>query len=230
MITSDNKRGHVDMLIFCVLDNTVYFGLDETGNSAPPQRDADGVYHVAGDLILSSKTAQHALFKALKPLIDQGKSKNCILVAPLPRYVSGGCCDAAEHMPNRRDPDFAHRLLQDLKEAAENLRDFLFKRGLKQVKVLDPQVSWRGADAGEIWGDDPVHPTAVGYEKLAEGVDTICTGLESGGKKRARSNSYETGDGPSSLHHRSRPRMGAGGFYRGGGTGGRGRQRRPLPA
>jgi uncharacterized membrane protein YgcG len=214
------EKGHVDMIVFCVLDNSVYFGLDENGSTVQPQRDEEGKYHVAGDLILCSKTAQHALFKALKPIIDQGKRKNCILVAPLPRYVSSGCCDAADHMPNRREPDFAFRLRQDLKEAAENLRDFLFTGGLKQVKVLDPQVSWRGTDDEEIWGEDPVHPTAVGYEKLAEGVEAICTGLESGGKKRARSNSYETGDGPSGLQHSSRQRLSADGYYRGGGTGG----------
>jgi hypothetical protein len=101
---------------------------------------------VVGDLILSSKTAQHALFKSLKPLIDQGRNKNCILMAPLPRYISNGCCDVADHMPNRKDSDFSQGLFQDLKEAADNLKDFLFTAGLRQVKILDPQVSWRDED------------------------------------------------------------------------------------
>jgi hypothetical protein len=33
------QEGHVDILIFCVMDNSVYFGLDEAGNTAPPQKD-----------------------------------------------------------------------------------------------------------------------------------------------------------------------------------------------
>jgi hypothetical protein len=218
------EKGHVDMIIFCVLDNSVYFGLDESGNTAPPQRGEDGSYHVIGDLILSSKTAQHALFKSLKPLIDQGRNKNCILVAPLPRYINKGCCDAADHITNRSDTDFGKRLLTDLREAANNLKDFLFTAGMRQVKILDPQVSWRDSDDSEVWGEDPVHPTAAGYEMLAAGVEAMCNGLESGGKKRARSDSYETGDGPSGLPHNNRPRLGASSYGRGsgGGAGSRG--------
>jgi hypothetical protein len=36
------EKSQVDMIIFCVLDNSVYFGLDEAGSTAPPQRGKDG--------------------------------------------------------------------------------------------------------------------------------------------------------------------------------------------
>jgi hypothetical protein len=107
-------------------------------------------------------------------------------------------------MPNRSERSFSHQLLEDLKEMTINLRDFCFTSTFKAVKILDPQVSWKGANAEELWASDPVHPTAVGYEKLAAGVEAICISIESGAKKRARSNSFETGDGPSGLHYRQR--------------------------
>jgi hypothetical protein len=73
-------------------------------------------------------------------------------------------------MPNRRSRNFGRQLLDDLKEATNNMRDFVFTSTFKKMKILDPQVSWRGASTEEIWGADPVHPSVAGYSKLAAGV------------------------------------------------------------
>jgi hypothetical protein len=60
----------VDAVIYCVLDNSIYYALTEAGDTRPAKRDADGKYHMEGDLIVSSKSAQHILFKSLRPLLD----------------------------------------------------------------------------------------------------------------------------------------------------------------
>jgi hypothetical protein len=125
-------------------------------------------------------------------------------MSPIPRYLQEGCCKSDEYMPNRKSRNFGRQLLDDLKEVTINMRDFVFTSTFKMMKILDPQVSWRGADTEEIWGADPVHPSVAGYAKLAAGVEAICLSIESGAKKRARSNSFETGDGPSGLHNRHR--------------------------
>jgi hypothetical protein len=220
----------VDAVILCVLDNNIYYGLTDTGETCLPKKDKDGNYHIEGDLIVCSKSAQHTLFKVLTPIFDAACSKPCILMSPMPRYLHESCCNQEEHMPNRRGRIFGQHLLDNLKEATANLRDFCFTSTFKAMKVLDPQVSWRGTSLDEVWGADPVHPTAAGYGKLAAGVEAICLSIESGAKKRARSNSFETGDGPSSSHTRQRsfdsgsrgPHRGAGTVGRGG-RGGRGR-------
>jgi hypothetical protein len=155
-------------------------------------------------LIVCSKSAQHALFKLLTPIFDVASHKICILMSPVPRYMQEGCCKSEEHMPNRRSRNFGRQLLNDLKEATNNMRDFVFTSTFKTMKILDPQVSWRGASTEELWGADLVHPSVAGYAKLAAGVEAICLSIESGAKKRARSNSFETGDGPSGLHNRQR--------------------------
>jgi hypothetical protein len=68
-----------------------------------------------------------------------------------------------------------------------------------------------------------VHPTAAGYRKLAAGVEAICLSIASGAKKQARSNSFETGDGPSSLHNREMtPEAATTGYQRGSSRGGAG--------
>lgn len=136
----------VDAVVFCVLDNSIYFGMDDNGDLRPPQRDSSGKFHVHGELVVSSKSAQHVLFTSLRYLLDAAGGKNAIICSPLPRYTAGGCCDDQEHIKNRDRPGFESNLNSELKSVAENLRDFLFTSGYKLIKVLDPAVSWRGRE------------------------------------------------------------------------------------
>jgi hypothetical protein len=95
-------------------------------------------------------------------------------------------------MPNARLQNFSAQLEKDLKETAEHLRDFFFTAEFSAVKTLDPLMSWRGTDVGLLGGDDPVHPTEPAYQKMAASVTSILTSMESGARKRARTNSIET--------------------------------------
>jgi hypothetical protein len=103
-------------------------------------------------------------------------------------------------MPNRKLMTYEHQLQSDLKETAENVRDFFFTSGNKLVKILEPAMSWRGKETSCIWGDDPIHPTEKAYELMADGMVTILRGMESGARKRPRTNSYETGFSARSPH------------------------------
>jgi hypothetical protein len=160
----------LDLVIFFMLDNNVYYALQEDGNTCPSRKDNTGCFHVDGDLFTCSKSAQHILFNQLKLMLELAKNKNCVLVSPLPRYIKVGCCTDAEHMANRATEGFERQLLQDLKEMAENFRDFAFTAGYRHFKILDPQVSWRGLGRDEVWANDPIHPTTAAYKKLAEGA------------------------------------------------------------
>jgi hypothetical protein len=187
------EQKKIDVVIYCVLDNSVYYSLLDDGCTKTAFKDKTGKFHMEGDIIISSKSAQHALFKILQPLLEATGGKPSILCSPLPRYVKVGCCEEEGHMPNRRLRTFEHQLLGDLKETAENFRNFLFTSGNKLIKVLDPAVSWRGKDTSDIWGDDPIHPTEMAYGLMAEGAITLLRHMESGARKRPRTNSTETG-------------------------------------
>jgi hypothetical protein len=186
-------RTRIDVLVLYVIDNNVYYSLLDDGSTQAAVKDREGRYHMVGDVIVSSKLAQHALFKLLLPLVEAAGGKPCILCSPMPRYVTAGCCDDPGHMPNRRLRTFEQQLCGDLKETAENFRDFLFTSGNKLVKVLEPAVSWRGRETSSIWGDDPVHPTDKAYDLMSDEVMMLLRSMESGARKRPRTNSYETG-------------------------------------
>jgi hypothetical protein len=131
----------LDAVIFCVVDNNVYYAMDEMGDLKMPLRDQEGVYHVKGDLTLASKSAQSQLFNTIRPMLAVAHGRNMLLCAPMPRYLIGGCCTNLTHVANRSSPRFEVNLVKELKETADHLRDFLFTSGYRQVKVLDPAVS-----------------------------------------------------------------------------------------
>jgi hypothetical protein len=209
----------VDTVVFCVLDNNVYYSVTEGGDSSQAKKDKDGEYHIEGNIALSSKSAQQILLKTVKPMFDAARGRNIIVCAPMPRYLKAGCCSNDNHVANRKLAGFENNLLRDLKETAEHVRDFVFTPGHKSAKVLDPAVSWRNRDSADIWGDDPVHPMEAAYGLLAEGILQICNNMES--RKRARTSSNETWvPGPDSALNRQRGGRGArGGSVRGGGGG-----------
>jgi hypothetical protein len=211
----DKKR--IDVVVLCVIDNNIYYSLLDDGCTQAAVRDRDGKYHMIGDVIVSSKSAQLALFKLLMPLVEAAGGKPCILCSPLPRYIVAGCCDDPSHMPNRRMRTFEHQLGGDLKETADNFRDFLFTSDNKLVNVLEPAVSWRGTETSDNWGGHPIHPTDKAYDLMSNGVMMLLRSMESGARKRPRTNSYETGSSG------RRPPLNRGHTSGGSGSGGDGR-------
>jgi hypothetical protein len=183
----------VDTEVFQLLDANVYWALQEDGSAIAARCGPDKKYHMDGDIITSSKSAQHSLFNNLRPLFEAVNGKDFLLVTPLPRYVIDGCCYDTEHMPNRRLPGFEQQLMDDLQEVATNFKAFLFTGGPKNGKIVNPQISLRGLQRHEIWDKDPVHPRDGAYDKLAEGIIRVATNLEDAGKKRRRTDSLDGG-------------------------------------
>jgi hypothetical protein len=92
MIHDKLQEVKVDAVVLCLVDNNTYYGLTDAGETSLPKRDKEGHYHVEGDLIVCSKSAQHALFKLLTPIFDATSHKTCILMSPVPRYLQESCC------------------------------------------------------------------------------------------------------------------------------------------
>jgi hypothetical protein len=79
------------------LDGNIYWALQEDGTTISARLGADKKYHMDGDLISISKSAQHSLFKNLKSILEAINGKD---------FLVGGCCSDEEHMANRRLPGF----------------------------------------------------------------------------------------------------------------------------
>jgi hypothetical protein len=171
----ENKQ--VDCVVFALADNNIYQAM-YNGETSPALKDSEGNYHVCGDLVLSSKSAQHSFFNSLKPVFDKVRGKHVLFMTPLPRYIVSGCCNDAEHMANRSQLGFEQQLLKDLTDTAENFKNFMFTSGYKNVKVLDPCISIRNMQEEELWETDPVHPKTAAYHRIADSAVWLTNNME----------------------------------------------------
>jgi hypothetical protein len=74
----------------------------------------------------------------------------------MPRYLRESCCDELEHAPNRYTPGFEDGLRKALSEFRTNHKDFIFTRGLRGFKVIDPSPVLPNITGDfNIWGEDP---------------------------------------------------------------------------
>jgi hypothetical protein len=70
----------------------------------------------------------------------------CVYVSPIPRYVTGKCCDSADHVENYDGDDFESEIISGI-ESQKRLLDFW---------ASEHQLSYRIVDATELV--DPVDP------------------------------------------------------------------------
>ena len=67
-------------------------------------------------------------------------------------------------------------------------KDFLFSSGLRGFKIINPGICIPETDEeGELlWGEDPVHPLYLGYEKLVDTIEEEANILRSGSRAGKR--------------------------------------------
>jgi hypothetical protein len=112
------------------------------------------------------------------------------LLTPMPRFLREACCDELEHAPNRYWPGFEEGLRKNLSEFRSNHKDFLFTRGFRGFKVIDPSPALPNiAGESNIWGEDPVHPLTEGYERVVDLLEKEILMRSAAGGKRTASDS-----------------------------------------
>ena len=177
-------------VIYHLLDNNIYFELGEDGSKSLPKKGPDGKYHVLGDLAIADKDGQYAILKLCEPLWEAAKGKSMVIISPMARFITAGCCQDPGHASNRQNPDFYTKMREELTACTGNIKDYLFTSGLRHGRVMDPARCIRGLVAAEIWDSDPIHPRDAIYDLLADGAVTVGKSCGSGQTKRKRSSEH----------------------------------------
>jgi hypothetical protein len=168
-------------VVLQLLDSNIYYVRGADGTRELPKKEADGRYHVKGELMVASYEQQTEHFHALKPILDTIGKRPCLIVSPMPRFIIDGCCKDARHVSNRLDPFFQDDQLDQLNHRRGN------------VKIVDPAMELRGLENDDIWFVDPIHPIDPIYRRLAIAVITIAASVnedqEHSGTKRRRTDS-----------------------------------------
>jgi hypothetical protein len=168
--------GEKDALFLDLFSNCAYLGTDEMGFPKPAVRSAqDGFYHILGELQAAPKTVLQKIMTDSEPLLTAAGKATSVLVAPLPRYVSGKCCNDDSHITNFAEVQY----MCELKKPAEVFAA-LMSNGNHKVFTLSDLVP-DNADllyeatgvigGGGVWASgDPVHLSKAAYQEIAKAL------------------------------------------------------------
>jgi hypothetical protein len=160
-----------ETVVIQLLDNSIFFGKTEEGALMPEMKGPDGKFHLNGDLKVAGGDRQFEILNMLKPILDLVKEMQVILISPLPRYVSNGCCDKRDHVANHFQRGFKDKILAKLSEVKANTKNFMFMNHYRNVTVMDPAM--RGVPEEDIWDSDPIHPKDTFYNSMAKSVAVL---------------------------------------------------------
>ena len=106
------------------------------------------------------------------PILRTSKGTNIILIGPMPRYAVSKCCHDTAHITNFQDEAYSTDMAARLKETAKHIKNMIFTRRLKGVKLVNPiaLMGNTGQKALALWGKDPVHPSDLAYQKMARAI------------------------------------------------------------
>ena len=153
-------------------------------------------YHVHGDSVFIPKELQYSTFVLSKPILEAAALHKIILVSHLPRYLHESCCQDASHVSNLGEDDYQPRLEEAVTGCRKNLKDFAFRHGLRNLRVVCPWTHLK-CIVEDIWADQ-VHLNRVGSDVVASLLIKTAeqtVGMELGGDKRRGRGGGSVGSG-----------------------------------
>jgi hypothetical protein len=194
-----------DTVVIDPISNSVFCGTDEAGNLVDPIKDAEGKWHIPGEMAGRPKTVLKRILGNCSSMFEPDLKPKLVILVPIPHCVTGKCCDSAQHITNIADPEY----IAEMDATIEMLEDLLTAWGQSVMDRADifhfRTVTDDPDDAtvslmvrGEtIWStDDPVHANPVLYKALAADIlnligvsDAACADVGAGAgppAKRAR--------------------------------------------
>jgi len=149
-----------------------------------------GKYHLLGDLDIVQENSFKTLVAKLMDSFSMEKNATKVILPPLPRYVTGACCDDVGHAHNSRDPVKSLGLCKKVGGLRKILKEMVVKSGVERVWIPDIMGGLFGEGEGKglngkdvlsgasgIFSKDNVHLSNAGFEKLTgmilQGIERI---------------------------------------------------------
>jgi hypothetical protein len=198
-------------------------GTDNRGLPLPALQDEDGTYHIEGQLDIAPLRSLTIVANMGKTLIEAAGSAKVIVVLPVPRYVTAGCCTSPGHITNRCEADY-QALLASAAHTCKSVMEDVMTGSNANIIYYNPVstfndgplVDMKSSTGDCIWsGDDAVHLTDAAYGDIGAVILDLWRNSEFMARKRVDSIIVEGGSG--------RGQGGRGGYRGSGGGMGRGR-------
>jgi hypothetical protein len=176
-----------DRLVLDLLSNSIFMGTDVDGLPTASVQGEGGTYHIPGSLTVAPVPVTK---KILANCSQIGKLcstvKHVTLISPIPRYITGKCCDDNNHVENYDNDDFETEIINGL-EQQKRLLDVwaaehqLCYRIVDVTELVDPvepilrnRVTRTGIPLWSMW--DPVHLADEAYGELSYAILNACDG------------------------------------------------------
>jgi hypothetical protein len=170
-----------DSLVLDLLSNSTFMGTDGDGLPTASVQGEGGTYHITGSLTVAPVPVTKKILANCNKI---GKmcsvAKHVTLISPIPRYVTGKCCDGNSHVENYDSDDFESEIIIGLEQqkrlleiwAAEHQLNYKIIDATELVDPVEPILRNRVTRSGiPLWSTwDPVHLVAEAYEEMAYAI------------------------------------------------------------
>jgi hypothetical protein len=170
-----------DSLVLDLLSNSTFMGTDVDGLPTASVQGEGGTYHIPGSLTVAPVPVTKNILANCSQI---GKIcsvvKQVTLISPIPRFVTGKCCDDNNHVENYDSDDFETEIINGLEQqkrllelwASEHHLNYKIIDATELVDPVEPILRNRVTRSGiPLWSTwDPVHLVEEAYEELAYAI------------------------------------------------------------
>ncbi len=179
-------RAEAPVVLHC-LDGSVFFAVGKSGAMSIPARGKDGIVHVKGKVSVAKGLQLSQVMDQLEGFLAARKDLLTILVSPSLRFVRP-CCLTHDSLPVEEKIEDGKRMLRELGSLRREIRNWLYKKGFRNVVLVDPLEANSAAsswDKAQELMADSVHMQNAGYSKLAGGIREAVQNWLIGRKRKA---------------------------------------------
>jgi hypothetical protein len=199
-------------VVLDLLGNASYRFEQFDGTLSLPFKDSAG-YHMAGAITVCPDTVYKKIISALTPVYLSAQQNLKVIVPPLPRYLTSGCCQNPSHSTNVNSPGHAGSIITKATHLRTVLKTELLNAGVKNFWLLDsiagllgiPPSSKRAGNAAETELvaslNKGVHFTGSAYANMAHVIKEAFHGLAENTLKQHDAAADATGSGKGLHRH-----------------------------
>jgi hypothetical protein len=158
------------------LSNNIFCGTDPEGNPKDSGKNADGKWHIEGDLVFRPRSVIKKTLNLCADLFRNDKPHNLVVMSPVPRNVSGKCCKDDKHISNFDDPLYNTEMMTELDSVddlltgwGQNLTENAEIINIRSISdIPDASLSELTFQEQPLWSkEDPVHCIGPAYVAMA---------------------------------------------------------------
>jgi hypothetical protein len=168
------------------IEESYFMAQFEVGYTLPATKDAAGRHHINGELVVANADTQLRFLQTMEPIWVATGGTTTVVVSPMARYLTKGCCEEPGHITNKGDPNYAKQMKADRLAAKYKMKRYFKDNGHQHCFVMYPAKDLEDEDLSKIWGDDdPTLPLPAVFDKMAAAIRVAEERADLTGAKRA---------------------------------------------